>query len=411
MIGGSFLERLMRATVVVSLGTFAIKAGLLVFNAVLANATDKVAAGELIRVSSFLLAYATVVHFATAKYVAREITRKSEEAKGALALSLALSLAGAAIVGAIALQSAPQAVAVFFGGSTLLAYGYLTLAALAYGMADLLTQIAAGTGHYRSAMTAQMLSSLGYGFSSLALFLDLPGAFYLGLALPVAAAAANVAVLLRTLWRRDFALIRPRLSTWFHFSFPSFVSGLTINPLVMWAVNNVAKLDNHAILAFVAAQNLFGLTVLLAGQVNSASFFLLAREQGSRRMAWLAAGFAASTALAVGLVLFLLRNQLDLVYGSIGTALVPVVPWIVAAAVAFALTQVVLVRLFLMGFPWLEALSGVVFAIVMLAVSAVANGRDDAVLILMIGLAAGYTARLLSGLGFYRIMGARKEAG
>lgn len=405
---GNYIIRLAQSTLKVSIGAFGLKAAYFVFNAALANASDIVRAGEYLRIIAFLTAYSSVVHFSTAKYVSKQIVENSETAKGAFYMSLMMTAPGALLVTFLCLHSVAPAIPVLFGGSEEIACAYIFIASLFLGTADFLSLVGIGTGKYWRTVAAQLIKAAAFLLSAVCILYSLPKAYTIGLALPIISSLIGIWITFRQLVPHTERVVWPPFRTVVSFSLPLYLAGLAINPASMWIVNNLARLDAGQIVLYVAAQNIFGLIVLAAGQINTASFYFLAQTKSKSSHALKSAIFAIFTVCLVGTIVFICRDYLDYLYGPVAEQLKTLVPLLVLAALPFVANQIAGISFFVSGHPWLIAISASSYTVIFALTGYIVQDIINPMQYILLGLVAGYLAQLLGGLILFALVKTRR---
>ncbi len=395
---GNYIVRLAQSTLKVSVGAFGLKAAYFVFNAVLANASDIVRAGEYLRIIAFLTAYSSVVHFSTAKYVSKQIVENAKTAKGAFYMALIITFPGALLVTFLCLHSVGPAIPVHFGGSYEIAFIYIFTASLLLGAADFLSLVGIGTGKYWRTVAAQLIKAVAFLLSAFCILYSLPAAYIIGLGLPIASSLIGIWITYRQLVPHTKHIVWPCFRTVVNFALPLYLAGFCINPVSMWVVNNLARLNAEQIVLYVAAQNIFGLMVLAAGQINTASFYFLARTANKSSHALKSALFAIFTVCLVGAVIFLFRDYLSYLYGPIADQLKKLIPFLGLAALPFVVNQIAGISFFVAGRPWLIAISASFYAATFAITGYLVQDIVNPMPYIVLGLAGGYLLQLLGGL-------------
>lgn len=397
----SVLLRLLKGGSVVALGAMVMKFSMFALNAVFARNGFSNDITSTAKIVAFGFAWASVLHFSSVRHIAR-LMLNGELARAQVALKLAVStIAVLSLFLATMIWILPEVV-----GSGAAIWSMLAMVG-AVACFDLMTSLANAIGRNSLAAFGQMM--MGVALASCAAAIHLGGEGMAGVVLatlPLVALVVSLGLVwtLRMEWRvqgttntKEFKHSGFReYRSLVYFSLPALLSAISMNPLTLWAVSELAGLSDQAFLVFLVCQNLLGLAMLIPGQVNTASFSLLARHRNSRRAAMTTLVLSTSMVLLSCAMIMLAIPYGGLLYGAALNDVRAAAFWFVAAALPFTLHQFVATRMFIGGHPWNEALANAVFGVIFCIGCLIA--RDSSVPLQAVGILMflSYWARFLA---------------
>lgn len=349
----------------VLIGTIALKAAMFFLNSGFARSAEAETASMLAKTIAFGFAWSSVIHFSSSRYIARAITQ-GRLAVARFSLNLALMLIPLTLT-ILALFKTFQTGDEENGISILLALVFTG----ALACFDLSTGVAGAIGNNKIAAIGQGLLGAVIGACAAGLAVNsIDSLIIIPAALTIAALAISLFILYliskgipNNLDTKNSQIKKHRQARdMFFFTLPSVIGTLFMNPVILLSADTLAKTSSTDFLVFLICQNIFGMAMLLPGQINTATFSFLVRDVKKRttqRSAVLLTVFAALISVIVAMLAVPLLQPL---YGPLYEKVAESAIWFALAAIPSSISQAISTRLFIAGNPWADARANFVFA-------------------------------------------------
>lgn len=353
------IKNFFKSVFIVAIGAMSIKFSMFFINMVLVKNVNNPNAANISELISISFASASLMYLSSSRYIAREVIVEKNDALQLLNLAIKIIyilIPFLILFGCI------------FGKDAIYKILLSILFLITISKYDLFVNTTNALGLNKYAALGQALMALGIIFSAALMLLDFDNYYALVyFLLPFIAIVFSLMVYkkLRKKFNKnniDKKNIFLRMRGLIYFSAPVALTGLLINPLVLWGVLKVSGLSSQNYILFVSALNFLGLAMLIPGQVNTVTFSILAKYKSNNiNLAVMIVTFIS--AIISIIIVYNAIPLLGLVYGDNLNLIQSSIFWIVLCCIPFVFIQYFSSRLFLLGRPWLETISSMGFAI------------------------------------------------